>query len=126
MARAATRSRARRPQHLTPQSAILVLTTLPEREGAEALARELLATRLAACIQIGSTVQSLYHWRGQIETANEIPMTIKTRAGLYARLEAAIRRRHPYELPEIIAVTISDGLAAYLDWVTGETADETA
>lgn len=126
MARAATRSRARRPQHLTPQSAILVLTTLPERGGAEALARELLAARLAACIQIGATVQSLYHWRGQIETANEIPMAIKTRAGLYARLEAEIRRRHPYELPEIIAVPISDGFAAYLDWITGETADAKA
>jgi periplasmic divalent cation tolerance protein len=126
LARAATRSRARRPQHLTPQSAILVLTTLPERGGAEALARELLAARLAACIQIGATVQSLYHWRGQIETADEIPMAIKTRAGLYARLEAAIRRRHPYELPEVIAVPISNGFAAYLDWMTAETADEKA
>ena len=126
MARAATRSRARRPQHLKPQSAILVLTALPEREGAEALARELLAARLAACIQIGATVQSLYHWRGQIETGDEIPIAIKTRAGLYSRLEIAIRRRHPYELPEIIAVPISNGFAPYLDWIAAETADEGA
>lgn len=126
MARAATRSRARRPQHLTPQSAILVLTTLPERGIAEALARELLAARLAACIQIGATVQSLYHWRGEIETADEVPIAIKTRAGLYARLETAIRRRHPYELPEIIAVPISNGLAAYLDWIATEAAGEEA
>ena len=121
---AATRSRTRQPQHSAPQSAILVLTTLPERAGAEALARELLAARLAACVQIGTTVQSLYHWRGEIETADEIPIAIKTRAKLYPRVEAAIRQRHPYELPEIVAVLISNGLPAYLDWIAAQTADE--
>ena len=124
MAPAATRSRARQPHHSVPQSAILVLTALPERAGAEALARELLAARLAACIQIGATVRSLYHWRGEIETADEIPIAIKTRAGLYSRVEAAIRRRHPYELPEIVAVPISNGLPAYLDWIAAETPDD--
>lgn len=103
------------------QSAILILTTLPERAAAEALARELLATRLAACIQIGATVHSLYHWRGEIETAAETPVTIKTRAGLYPRVEEAIRRRHPYELPEIVAVPITYGLPAYLDWIAAAT-----
>jgi periplasmic divalent cation tolerance protein len=98
-----------------------VLTTLPDQAQAEALARELLTARLAACIQIGATVQSLYHWRGQIETAREIPLAIKTRAGLYSRVEEAIRRRHPYELPEIVAVPISCGLPAYLDWIAAET-----
>ena len=102
-------------------SSILVLTTLPERGAAEALARELLATRLAACIQIGATAQSLYHWRGEIETATEIPFAIKTRAALYPRVEEAIRRRHPYELPEIVAVPITYGLPAYLDWIVAET-----
>ena len=102
-------------------SPLLVLTTVPERAVAEALARELLAARLAACIQIGSTVHSLYHWKGEIETAEETPIAIKTRADLYSRLETAIRSRHPYELPEIIAVPISHGLAEYLDWITAET-----
>jgi periplasmic divalent cation tolerance protein len=104
------------------RSSILVLTTLPDKAQAEALARELLTARLAACIQIGATVQSLYHWRGQIETAREIPLAIKTRTGLYPRVEEAIRRRHPYELPEIVAVPISCGLPAYLDWIAAETA----
>jgi periplasmic divalent cation tolerance protein len=102
-------------------SSILILTTLPERGAAEALARELLATRLAACIQIGATAQSLYHWRGEIETATEIPLAIKTRTGLYPRVEEAIRRHHPYELPEIVAVPITYGLPAYLDWIAAET-----
>ena len=102
-------------------SPLLVLTTVPERAVAEALARELLAARLAACIQIGSTVHSLYHWKGEIETGEETPMAIKTRASLYSRLETAIRSRHPYELPEIIAVPISHGLPEYLDWIAAET-----
>ena len=59
--------------------------------------------------------------REDIETADEVPIAIKTRAGLYARLESAIRRRHPYELPEIIAVSVTAGLPAYLDWIGGET-----
>jgi periplasmic divalent cation tolerance protein len=123
--RSATQSSAQLPDEsaepAATQSSILILTTLPERGAAETLARELLATRLAACIQIGPTAQSLYHWRGQIETAAEIPMAIKTRARLYPRVEQAIRRHHPYELPEILAVPISCGLPAYLDWIAAET-----
>ena len=103
------------------QSPLLVLTTVPERAVAEALARELLAARLAACIHIGATVRSLYHWKGEIETADETPVAIKTRAELYPRIETAIRSRHPYELPEIVAVPITHGLPRYLDWIVAET-----
>jgi periplasmic divalent cation tolerance protein len=109
------------PERAATQASILILTTLPERDTAETLARELLAARLAACIQIGAPAQSLYHWHGQIETAAEIPLTIKTRARLYAQVEQAIRRHHPYELPEIVAVPITCGLPAYLDWIAAET-----
>jgi periplasmic divalent cation tolerance protein len=117
----AARGSTARPKRSTAHSAILILTTLPERAGAEALARDLLAARLAACIQIGAAVESLYHWRGEIETASETPVAIKTRASLYARVEAAIRERHPYELPEIVAVPITDGLPGYVDWIAAET-----
>jgi periplasmic divalent cation tolerance protein len=103
-------------------SALLVLTTLPDLASAEALARDLLAGRLAACVQIGAALRSLYHWRGEIETAEETPLAIKTRRDLYARVEKAIRERHPYELPEIVAVPITDGSAAYIDWIAAETA----
>src|SRR5436190_24219269 len=104
---------------ITP--ALLVVTTLPDRSVAEELAKERLAARLAACIHIGAPVRSLYHWRGQIETADETPMAIKTRSELYREVEAAIRARHPYELPEIVAVPISHALPAYLDWIVTET-----
>lgn len=106
-----------------PSETIVVLTHLPDRASAEALARALVDERLAACVNIGTQVDSLYHWRGQIETAREVPLTIKTRASRYAAVEAAIRARHPYELPEIVAVPISAALAEYVDWIDAETSD---
>jgi periplasmic divalent cation tolerance protein len=102
-------------------AAILVLTQMPDRASAQALARALVEERLAACVSVGAPADSLYHWRGQIETAQEVPLTIKTRAGRYAAIEAAILARHPYELPEILAVPIRDGLERYLDWISIET-----
>jgi len=102
--------------------AILVLTQMPDQDKARALARSLVESRLAACVNVGAPVESLYHWRGQIETATEVPVMIKTRRTRYPALEAIIRAQHPYELPEIIAVPVSDGLAPYLQWITAETA----
>jgi len=102
-------------------AAIVVLTNLPDRESAQALARTLVEGRLAACVNIGAAVESIYHWRGEIEMGIEIPVAIKTRQVLYSNVEAAIRQIHPYELPEIVAVPITDGCAAYLDWIRAET-----
>ena len=103
------------------EPAIVVLTNLPDRETAGRLARALVEGRLAACVNIGAAVESIYHWQGQIETAAEIPVAVKTRSLLYSEVEAAIRRFHPYELPEIVAVPICHGSPAYLDWITAET-----
>ena len=107
---------------LAPHLPILVLTHLPDRDAAMTLARTLVTGRLAACVNVGAPVESMYHWQGQIETAQEVPLTIKTRAALFPRVEAAIRDSHPYELPEIIAVPVSDGSRSYLDWLDAETA----
>lgn len=103
-----------------PRAAMLVLTQLPDRASAQALARALVEARLAACVSIGGAAESLYHWHGEIETAQEIPVWIKTCADAYDQVEAAIRARHPYELPEIVAVPITHGLPAYLDWIAAE------
>jgi periplasmic divalent cation tolerance protein len=105
-------------------AAILVFTQLPDLASAQALARALVEARLAACVSVGSPVESLYHWRGQIETAAEVPVVIKTRAARYAEVEDAIRKRHPYELPEILAVPVLDGFAPYLDWLVAETRED--
>jgi periplasmic divalent cation tolerance protein len=104
-----------------PRAAILVLTQLPDRDSAQALARALVEARLAACVSVGATVDSLYHWRGETEMAPEVPMAIKTTADRYAAVEAVIRRVHPFELPEIVAVPIIDGLQPYLAWIDDET-----
>jgi periplasmic divalent cation tolerance protein len=103
------------------QDAILVLTNLPDRESAERIARGLVEARLAACVNILAPALSVYHWAGQVETADETPVLIKTLRRHYDKVESAIRERHPYELPEIIAVEISIGLPEYLDWIAAET-----
>ena len=105
-------------------SAMIVLTTTPDRGVAQNIARALIERRLAACVNILAGCESVYRWRGQIETASEVPLMIKTRAAIYDDVEAAIRSLHPYELPEIVAVSVERGLPAYLDWVSAETVTE--
>jgi periplasmic divalent cation tolerance protein len=100
---------------------LIVLTTVGNRDAALKIARELVDARLAACVNVLAECTSVYRWQGKIEEAHEIPLLIKTRREVYAELEAAIRRLHPYELPEIIAVPVERGLPAYLQWVTAET-----
>ena len=102
-------------------SAMLVITNLPDRAAAEKLADALIARRLAACVNILAPCRSVYRWQGEVQHDEEHPLLIKTSAERYTALEAAIRAGHPYELPEIVAVPIERGLAAYLDWVEGET-----
>ena len=102
--------------------ALIVLTNLPDREAAIALARALVQRRLAACVNVLGACASVYRWKGDIEEAAEVPVLIKTRASRYEELESAIRALHPYELPEVVAVPIVRGLPEYLDWVAEETA----
>jgi len=102
-------------------STLVVLTNLPDRAAAEKLADELIAKRLAACVNILAPCRSVYRWQGAIQHDEEHPMLIKTTAEHYAALEAAIRAGHPYELPEIVALEVDRGLPAYLAWVADET-----
>jgi periplasmic divalent cation tolerance protein len=100
---------------------LLVFTNLPDRASAERLADLLLEQRLAACVNILAPCRSVYRWKGAVQHEEEHPMLIKTSAECYGALEQALRQGHPYELPEIIAVPIEQGLPAYLDWVAAET-----
>ena len=101
---------------------LAVLTNLPDSESAFNLARELVALRLAACANVLSPATSFYRWEGREEQATEYPVLIKTTRERYAELERAIRSRHPYALPEIIAWSVDAGLPEYLDWVDREVA----
>ncbi len=100
---------------------LLVFTNLPDRAAAERMADRLVADRLAACVNILPECRSVYRWNGVVEHAGEVPLLIKTTPSAFARLEAAIRDLHPYELPELIAVPVNAGLPAYLAWVAAET-----
>ncbi len=100
------------PEHL------LVYCTCPNRDTALELARPLVEQGLAACVGINSAQTSVYVWQGEVQEEQEVMLTIKTSAVRYQDLEDALRTRHPYELPEIIAVPIHQGLPKYLQWVT--------
>ena len=101
--------------------ALLILTNCPHEESANAIALAVVEARLAACVNILPRVQSLYRWQGVIESATEIPLLIKSTASNYPALEALIRERHPHDVPEIIALPITQGLPAYLQWLATET-----
>ena len=101
---------------------IVVLTNLPDSAAAFNLARELIELRLAACANVLPAVVSFYRWEGREEQASEVPVLMKSTSERYAALETAIRERHPYAVPEIVAWPVEHGLAAYLRWVEDECA----
>jgi periplasmic divalent cation tolerance protein len=96
----------------------LILCTCPDIPIAEQLATSLVEQRLAACINIVPGLTSIYRWQGKLEKGTEVLLLIKTTRELYSAVENAIRQQHPYELPEIIAVTLDDGSPDYLRWIT--------
>lgn len=100
---------------------IQVVTTTERQEDAQQIARMLVESRLAACVQIVGPIVSTYRWQGKIEAAQEWQCWAKSRRGLYEEIEQAIRRIHPYEVPEILAMAVLGGNASYLEWVTKET-----
>ena len=100
---------------------LVVLTNLPSREAAEKLADALVAARVAACVNLLAPCRSVYRWQDAVQHDEEHPMLIKTTRERYPALEAAIRANHPYELPEIVALPVTAGLPAYLDWGAAET-----
>lgn len=100
---------------------LLILTNLPDAASAEQLARALIECRAAACVNVLPACRSIYRWRGAVEVATEIPLLIKTTAAHYPLVEEIIRAQHPYDVPELIAIPITHGLPAYLDWLATET-----
>ncbi len=97
---------------------ILVISTCPGSISAKKVARDLVTEKLAACVNIVPGVQSFFSWVGKVDSANEHMLIIKTTLDNYDALEKRIKKIHPYELPDIIAVPIETGLSGYLDWVS--------
>jgi len=99
----------------------VVLVTAPDAKVAGDIARGLVERRLAACVNILPGATSIYRWEGKVHEDAEVLLVIKTRAGLLGELAQFVRERHPAKVPEIIALPITEGSAAYLEWLGAST-----
>jgi|SRR4030043_421187 len=99
------------------KSYIQVSTTTETKEEAQKIAQYLVEQKLAACVQITGPIASTYRWKGNVETAGEWLCLIKTREDFFDKVEAAIKKLHSYETPEIIAVPIIKSSSEYLNWL---------
>ena len=101
---------------------VFVYTTYPSIVEAEQAGRALVEQRLCACVNILPGMVSYYWWQGQIERGEEAVMIIKTRASLSEQVSSAVKQMHSYEVPAILVLPIETVDAAYLQWMTTETA----
>lgn len=97
---------------------LVVLVTCGSRAEARKIARDVVEARLAACVNIlGAPVESVYRWKGKVESANEVLMVMKTTRARFAKLREAVLTAHSYDVPEIIALPVAAGSAKYFDWI---------
>ncbi|MGH7222889.1 MAG: divalent-cation tolerance protein CutA [Gemmataceae bacterium] len=102
--------------------ALLALSTCPDAETAAHIARTLVEEKLAGCVNCVSGVTSTYRWQEQVHDDAEVLLLIKTTRERFEALRTRLVELHPYNVPELIAFDIADGLPAYLDWLAHETA----
>jgi periplasmic divalent cation tolerance protein len=100
---------------------LVASTTVGQLADTETIAQALVSERLAAYVQQQGEVTSIYYYDGKMENSSEYLLTIKTTASRYKALEKRVVELHPYELPEIIAVSVRSGLSGYLDWIEEQT-----
>jgi periplasmic divalent cation tolerance protein len=103
------------------QEVLLVYCNVPDKVVANHIAKQLVAARHAACVNILTGVQSIYVWDGQVCSDEEVTLVIKTSSRNYIELEKVVIEMHPYEVPELIAIPIKFGSQKYLEWVKGST-----
>ena len=96
---------------------LLVITTTPDETIAKSIAYSLVQSKLAACVQISSLMTSVYEWQGEICEEKEFGLQIKCLAKHYSAIETAVLALHPYDVPELIALPVTQGLPAYFDWI---------
>ena len=100
---------------------VVVLVTVPDASVGEAIAKALLSERLAACVNRVGGVRSLFRWQGKLDSADEQLLIVKARRSALPKVEARVKQLHPYEVPELLALPVVAGGAAYLDWLAAET-----
>src|SRR5262245_17735307 len=101
---------------------LLIMSTFPDVQTAQRVVRQIVEERLAACANILPPVKSIYRWQGKVEESEESLVLIKTTVDRFAAVQTALRRLHPYEVPEVIALPIDRGLPDYLRWVVEQCA----
>lgn len=104
-----------------PHELIVIFCTVPDDETAELLATGLVEKRLAACVKVIPGVRSFYRWEGKIEVGSEVQMLIKTRRSHFEAIEEWIGEKHPYEVPELVALPASDVGEPYAKWAAEQT-----
>jgi periplasmic divalent cation tolerance protein len=98
---------------------IVVMVACGSRKEARAIAQSLVSRRLAACVQeVGGPIHSTYRWKGNVESAKEFLLLIKTTRKRFSAVSQAVRKLHSYEVAEIIALDVRAGSADYLRWIT--------
>jgi len=97
-----------------------VLVTCPNKDTARVLARLLVEQKLAACGQL-LDIESVYTWEGKVHEEGEILLILKSKTELFEQLQVAIQENHSYEVPQIVQLSISDGLPSYLNWIDEQT-----
>jgi periplasmic divalent cation tolerance protein len=107
--------------HAPDGTLLIALTTAPDEETADRLARALVEERLIACANLATGVSSIFRWEGSVSAEREVLMVLKTRRECVARLERRLPQLHPYEVPELIFLPVTAALDAYRDWVVSET-----
>ena len=102
---------------------VLLYTTWPDAETAEAAAAEAVEQRLCACANVLAPMRSIYRWQGKVEQAEEIPVIFKTTAQAAPELARRLAARHPYDTPAIAALPVAEGgsHAPFLAWIGAET-----
>jgi periplasmic divalent cation tolerance protein len=106
---------------MDPKSAIVVLVTAPTAERAAELARTLVEERLAACGNVVPGLRSIYRWEGKVQDDAEALLLLKTTRARFDALRDRVLALHPYQVPEVIALPVEAGSAAYLEWIAAET-----
>ena len=99
--------------------AIVVVTTVGTEEQAYLIAREIVARRQAACVNIVPGIRSIYRWKGKICKDGELMLLVKTLEGEFEGVAATIRELHSYELPEILSFNATEGEQKFLEWIAG-------
>ena len=99
---------------------VIILTTVPDDDLGDTIARRLIEQRIAACVNVGAPMTSLYRWRGVVEREVERQVLIKTTREHVPAVQACIAELHSYELPEFVVLAVANGSTAYLDWVQDE------